>query len=909
MSITSYAQNFEDVMLWRALAHVEHGSYIDVGAQDPIVDSVSLAFHERGWRGIHVEPTPHYAELLRQQRPGDLVIQAAVCNGPRVLQFFEIPSTGISTGDASIARQHRARGFDVREIVVLCVTLEEVFAASVGSEIHWLKIDVEGLEQQVLSTWGASAARPWIVVVESTLPMTQTETHNNWEATLVSYGYTPVYFDGLNRYYVSEAHPEIKGAFQAPPNVFDGFVLNGTSSAPFHNLIKERFEETVDEAFAEVERQRESASVEIEGLNLSVAALEKAREEEERNSIQREQELSAQLLVVQRQASEEKAAQAQSHVEEERELHRQHVDRENVLSQRLQAERDELRHVQQDWAKRELALSDHARQVQERLESALRFQVRREQEIAAQLLAIQEQAAREKDELARSQMGREEELLRQHAVREQLLNSRLEAGRREHRRLEQDIAQCEKENAGRSVQSNQAIETLLREQAKREQEMVAQLLAIQQEAARERGELTRAHSEQQRALQLRHAEREQEWTRHEKALDKVIQDLQGETQALQIAKQVETQRHHTELNAKVEERNHLVATSASVAAQLKSEMLAEQQTSMRLRQTLAHVQESLAATQASLTWRMTEPLRRLAAFGAPKSKTNSDEVSVSLRALDQPMNVAEESQSSKMHAAPRESAIPASSDEAVLPMATLQAGEGVAYHAVMSSNLESRANGIRDASIESIMLSFTQAVEPIAPVVASTLEELLAHHDQQFVRCAYQTLLGRAPDSEGFGYYLGRLRTGISKIRLLKQIRFSVEGKAHAAELPGLEASIQRYERGQLPLIGWLFRWFGGAEGNHASERKLRAIENQLRLMRDESNYRFKTLEGALAGVHKLVLEKRTLGVAALNSGHSAVENPVATSVSPSVSDGAASLSTRARKIYKQIKSSAERGA
>src|ERR1700682_300214 len=148
--ITSYAQNFEDVMLWRALAHIEHGFYIDIGAQDPIIDSVRLAFFERGWRGIHVEPTPRYAEALRQQRPGDPVIQAAVGEGPAVLRFFEIPDTGISTADAAIAAQHRASGFEVREITVPCVPLSAIFEACSGQEIHWLKIDVEGFERQVL---------------------------------------------------------------------------------------------------------------------------------------------------------------------------------------------------------------------------------------------------------------------------------------------------------------------------------------------------------------------------------------------------------------------------------------------------------------------------------------------------------------------------------------------------------------------------------------------------------------------------------------------------------------------------------------------------------------------------------------------------------------------------------------
>ena len=59
MSIVSYAQNFEDVMLWRALGKVENGFYIDIGAQHPVIDSVSKAFYDNGWRGIHVAEHDH----------------------------------------------------------------------------------------------------------------------------------------------------------------------------------------------------------------------------------------------------------------------------------------------------------------------------------------------------------------------------------------------------------------------------------------------------------------------------------------------------------------------------------------------------------------------------------------------------------------------------------------------------------------------------------------------------------------------------------------------------------------------------------------------------------------------------------------------------------------------------------
>jgi hypothetical protein len=53
----SYAQNYEDILLGRALRKSE-GFYIDVGANHPVFHSVTKLFHDRGWRGINVEPSP-----------------------------------------------------------------------------------------------------------------------------------------------------------------------------------------------------------------------------------------------------------------------------------------------------------------------------------------------------------------------------------------------------------------------------------------------------------------------------------------------------------------------------------------------------------------------------------------------------------------------------------------------------------------------------------------------------------------------------------------------------------------------------------------------------------------------------------------------------------------------------------
>jgi FkbM family methyltransferase len=226
--LTSYAQNFEDVLLWRALKEIEAGFYIDIGAQDPVFDSVSLAFYERGWRGLHVEPNGHYADKLRAARPDEEIVQAVISATPGLIDFYEIENSGLSTADAGIAERHRRDGFPVRKASVPAMRLEDLLDKVGGRDIHWMKIDVEGFEHQVIESWGNSPVRPWILVVESTRPRTQ-EDSAGWEPLLLEKGYRAVHFDGLNRFYVAEAHADLAARFTAGPNTFDDFVLAETN--------------------------------------------------------------------------------------------------------------------------------------------------------------------------------------------------------------------------------------------------------------------------------------------------------------------------------------------------------------------------------------------------------------------------------------------------------------------------------------------------------------------------------------------------------------------------------------------------------------------------------------------------------------------------------------------------------
>jgi len=275
MPINSYAQNFEDIILWRALKHIVRGRYIDIGAQHPVIDSVSLTFYEQGWRGVHVEPVAFYANKLREARTDEEVIQAAIGPQQGSIEFWDFQGTGLSTGNRSVADWHMRRNRKCMGITVASMRLADVFELYRDEEINWLKIDVEGMEAEVIQSWQPSKTRPWIVVVESTKPLSSEITFADFEPLLLKLGYDFVYFDGLNRFYVSRKHPELKKAFGPGPNIFDDAVLNIRSSTVFCKKLNAEFG-VLNEKLSARDHEVARLTKSIETERTKVAALDDA---------------------------------------------------------------------------------------------------------------------------------------------------------------------------------------------------------------------------------------------------------------------------------------------------------------------------------------------------------------------------------------------------------------------------------------------------------------------------------------------------------------------------------------------------------------------------------------------------------------------------------------------------------
>lgn len=228
----SFAQNNEDVVLWRALGHLTAGFYVDVGANHPTIDSVSKAFEDAGWSGICVEPQPELAAGLRAARPDSTIFEGVISDvsGSDVVLHAVPGATGLSSIVDSVAAGHAESGREVVDLVVPSLRLDDLLEreAAVAGQIQFVVIDTEGAEADVLRGFDLRRWRPWVLVIESTAPNSTTATHHEWEQGVLDADYRFCLFDGLSRFYVAtERFEELGNALSYPACVFDNAVPAG----------------------------------------------------------------------------------------------------------------------------------------------------------------------------------------------------------------------------------------------------------------------------------------------------------------------------------------------------------------------------------------------------------------------------------------------------------------------------------------------------------------------------------------------------------------------------------------------------------------------------------------------------------------------------------------------------------
>lgn len=177
--ITSYSQYGEDLICSNIFQFlkIQNPTYIDIGANHPIMGNNTYYFYKNGSRGILIEPNPAMYKLLTTKRNGDKVLNCGIgVTTTREADFYMIDNGEIgwdtfSKDDAENAEKVSNGKHKITKIIKIpLVNINEVFQKYLNGKAPDLcSIDVEGFEMPILKSINFHRFRPVVFCIETVM--------------------------------------------------------------------------------------------------------------------------------------------------------------------------------------------------------------------------------------------------------------------------------------------------------------------------------------------------------------------------------------------------------------------------------------------------------------------------------------------------------------------------------------------------------------------------------------------------------------------------------------------------------------------------------------------------------------------------------------------------------------------
>lgn len=154
----------EDLILHRLFDRTyRNGVYVDLGAYHPFRFSNTSYFYLKGWSGINVDANKISIDLFNRARKNDVNIFAAVV--PR-----DYPEKTIKFGRSggnidAIGSVVSAENFQ-HVSSVPAITIDEILSKLQTPKIDFLNIDLEGMDEQIISEFDFNKYKPQVICIE-----------------------------------------------------------------------------------------------------------------------------------------------------------------------------------------------------------------------------------------------------------------------------------------------------------------------------------------------------------------------------------------------------------------------------------------------------------------------------------------------------------------------------------------------------------------------------------------------------------------------------------------------------------------------------------------------------------------------------------------------------------------------
>ena len=200
--ITFYSQCHEDEFMLRYLPE-RNGTYIDVGAGQPVRGSNSYYFYKKGWTGHLFEPIQSNINLIKIFRRRDAKYRKLIGETNTKTTFYEFIPTEYSTTVKNVANNLVKEGKKLKSTYELeSIRLSDSDIELNPTQPTFLSIDVEGADLEVLNSIDWTKIKPRVVCIEEVGETKSLQIKEKLE----SQGYSLVEDSGISKIYLHNTY-------------------------------------------------------------------------------------------------------------------------------------------------------------------------------------------------------------------------------------------------------------------------------------------------------------------------------------------------------------------------------------------------------------------------------------------------------------------------------------------------------------------------------------------------------------------------------------------------------------------------------------------------------------------------------------------------------------------------------
>jgi FkbM family methyltransferase len=166
-----FSSDGEDAIINKWLSGIKKGFYIDIGAHKPLFSSNTFGLYLNGWKGICIDPNPGLKLKYSLLRSSDIFLNSAIVfgNDKKNINFYHYKNnTDLNTFSQSRVRIQKKlyNRIPTKILKVKIININELTSLINKKVVHFLNIDVEGLEDSIVKSLLNKKIFPWCIAIE-----------------------------------------------------------------------------------------------------------------------------------------------------------------------------------------------------------------------------------------------------------------------------------------------------------------------------------------------------------------------------------------------------------------------------------------------------------------------------------------------------------------------------------------------------------------------------------------------------------------------------------------------------------------------------------------------------------------------------------------------------------------------